>query len=162
MIQFDFTNRTAVVTGGAKGIGLGIAQNLANAGATVVIWDENANVQLDDAPWSFALATDVADPESVTHAAEMTLERFGCADILVNNAGVNGPTVPTWEYPLDGWQRVIDIDLTGVFLCCRALVPAMRENGYGRIVNVASICGQGGECQWFCLLCRQSGGDRLD
>ncbi|MEM7533665.1 MAG: SDR family NAD(P)-dependent oxidoreductase [Chloroflexota bacterium] len=144
MIQFDLSGRVAVVTGGAKGIGLGIAQNLAKAGATVVIWDQTPQKQTENHPWTLAIETDIADAESVAAATAETLRHVERVDILVNNAGVNGPTMPTWDYPLDAWQRVIDVDLTGVFLCSRALVPTMREHGYGRVVNIASVAGKEG------------------
>ena len=145
MIQFDLSDRVAVVTGGVKGIGRGIAETLATAGARVAIWDQNpAPLQKSDHPFALALSVDVTDWESVTAATAETLRRLGPVDLLVNNAGVNGPTVPTWEYPLDAWQKVLETDLTGVFLCCRALIPTMRENGYGRIVNIASVAGKEG------------------
>lgn len=144
MIKFDLSNRTAVVTGGAKGIGLGIAQCLTEAGATVAIWDQNLDSLDKTQPFRVKETVDVTDWNSVEQACERTSAQLGCIDILINNAGVNGPTVPTWEYPLDAWQKVIDTDLTGVFLCCRAIVPAMQTQGYGRIVNIASIAGKEG------------------
>ena len=145
MIQFDLSKRTAVVTGGAKGIGFGIAQRLAESGAAVAIWDQNPS-SLQGATVDFPVVerVDVTDPDDVAQALERTLAEFGQVDILVNNAGVNGPTVPTWEYPLDAWQKVIDTDLTAVFLCCRAVIPQMIRQGSGRIVNIASIAGKEG------------------
>ena len=140
----------AVVTGGARGIGFGIARRLLAAGAAVAIWDvdvEHGNAaagQLRDLGRVEALAVDVADPASVEAAARETLRRYSRVDVLVNNAGIAGPNMKTWEYPRDAWQKVLDIDLTGVFLCCRAIVPSMLERRYGRIVNIASIAGKEG------------------
>lgn len=146
MIKFDLSGRKAIVTGGAKGIGLGIAQRLTNAGAAVAIWDQNPMSRNGATASTFARIeeVDVADWRSVAAAYERTRAAFNNIDILVNNAGVNGPTVPTWEYPLDAWQRVIDVDLTGVFHCCRAVAADMQQTGYGRIVNIASVAGKEG------------------
>ena len=147
MTTFDLWGRNAVITGGAKGIGLGIAKRLADSGASIAVWDLEASSLMhgsEKSAYSAFEAVDVTDPESVREALDRTLKRFGHIDILVNNAGVNGPTVPTWEYPIKAWQKVLDTDLTGVFVCCRAIVPAMRRAGYGRIVNIASVAGKEG------------------
>jgi NAD(P)-dependent dehydrogenase (short-subunit alcohol dehydrogenase family) len=133
MIEFDFAGRTAVVTGGAQGIGAAIAKRLRSAGAKVAIWD------LDGSP-----RVDVADAESVQAATERTLRELGRIDLLINNAGIAGPSMPVVDYPIAQWKRVIDIDLNGPFLCCRAVVPHMVKGGYGRIVNIASIAGKEG------------------
>ena len=133
MIAFDFAGRTAVVTGGAQGIGAAIAKRLRSSGAKVAIWD------LDGAP-----RVDVADAGAVQAATERTLRELGKIDVLVNNAGIAGPSLPVVDYPVAEWQRVIDIDLNGPFLCCRAVVPHMVKAGYGRIVNIASIAGKEG------------------
>ncbi|MCC6868736.1 MAG: SDR family oxidoreductase [Burkholderiales bacterium] len=139
--------RVAVVTGGARGIGLGIAQRLARDGAQVVLWDRDLGA-FDASRAEFvpaaAVAVDVADFASVERAYAATIAAAGRADILINNAGINGPVLPTWEYPLDAWDRVLAIDLTGVFYCCRVAIPAMRAAGYGRIVNVSSAAGKEG------------------
>ena len=147
MVGYDFAGRTAVVTGGAKGIGLGIAQRLAGAGAAVAVWDLNTDpLRGSEAADSFevVLSVDVTEPASVEQAVQDTLGQLGVIDILVNNAGVSGLTLPTWEYPLEEWDRVIAADLTSVFLCSRAVIPFMLEQGGGRIVNVASVAGKEG------------------
>ncbi len=131
-------DQVAVVTGGAKGIGRAIVARLQSAGARVAVWD------LEPAEADLAVEANVADEASVEGALRRTFETFGRVDILVNNAGVNGPTVPVWECSLADWDRVIAVDLTGVFLCSRAVVPHMRERGSGRIVTVASVVGKEG------------------
>jgi NAD(P)-dependent dehydrogenase (short-subunit alcohol dehydrogenase family) len=142
-----FAGQCAVITGGARGIGLGIAQRLAAEGCAIVIWDREPQA-FDAARAGFdaeaLIGVDVASEASVRAAAARTLERVPAVDILVNNAGISGPVMPSWDYPLDAWDQVLAVDLTGVFLCCRALLPHMRSRGYGRIVNVASIAGKEG------------------
>jgi len=133
MSKFDFAGRTAVVTGGVQGIGAAIAKRLQEAGAKVAIWD------LDGEP-----RVDVADQASIEAAVKRTVAEHGRIDVLINNAGIAGPSVPVVDYPVDQWKRVIDIDLNGPFLCCRAVVPHMVKAGYGRIVNIASIAGKEG------------------
>jgi 3-oxoacyl-[acyl-carrier protein] reductase len=146
----DLRGQRSVVTGGARVIGFGIATRLASAGAAVTIWDVDeqqgaeAASRLRGAGEVEALAVDVADASSVESAARETLRRHGHVDVLVNNAGIAGPNMKTWEYPRDAWQKVLDIDLTVVFLCCRALIPSMLERNYGRIVNIASVAGKEG------------------
>jgi 3-oxoacyl-[acyl-carrier protein] reductase len=147
----DDDSRVAVVTGGARGIGAAIAERLAADGATAVVWDhdeESARARaadLRDAGYrADADPVDVSDPAAVTDALEATLDRHGRVDVLVNNAGIAGTSAPLWEQDVEEWQRVIDVDLTGVFLCCRAVAPVMRDEGWGRIVNVASIAGKEG------------------
>jgi 3-oxoacyl-[acyl-carrier protein] reductase len=140
--------QTAIVTGAARGIGLGIAKRLAGEGCHVVSWDRDAEpLAASKSEFEPALAqvVDVTDLEAVEGTFEAALKVLGRPiDILVNNAGVNGPTMPTWEYPPEAWDRVLAVDLTGVFYCCRAIVPHMRRNRYGRIVNIASIAGKDG------------------
>ena len=133
MNQLDFAGRTAVVTGGAQGIGAAIAKRLQDSGAKVAIWD------LEGSP-----RVDVADQTSIEGAVKRSMAELGKIDVLINNAGIAGPSVPVVQYPVSEWQRVIDIDLTGPFLCCRAVVPHMVKAGYGRIVNIASIAGKEG------------------
>jgi 3-oxoacyl-[acyl-carrier protein] reductase len=133
MNRLDFAGRNAVVTGGAQGIGAAIVKRLRESGATVLIWD------LDGSP-----AVDVADPQSVKAASERAIKDLGKVDVLVNNAGIAGKNVPTVDYPIEEWERVLRINLTSQFLCCRALAPSMVKAGYGRIVNIASIAGKEG------------------
>jgi NAD(P)-dependent dehydrogenase (short-subunit alcohol dehydrogenase family) len=138
---------TAIVTGGARGIGLGIARRLAAEGRRIILWDIDFT-DFDPSSAGFEpllkQKVNVADLASVTPAFDDALATAGRIEILVNNAGINGPIAPAWDYPADQWQRVLEIDLTGVFNCCRAVIPHMRENAYGRIVNVASVAGKEG------------------
>lgn len=147
MNALDLQGRRAVVTGGASGIGLAIARRLVASGATVALWDVSASA-LDSAPSALGGATtqhvvDVSDPEAVADVAARTLSH-GTVDILVNSAGITGPNALVEDYPIDAWQRILAINLTGIFLTCRALVPQMRAMNRGRIVNVASVAGKEG------------------
>jgi 2-dehydro-3-deoxy-L-rhamnonate dehydrogenase (NAD+) len=150
MNRIDLGQRHAVVTGAAQGIGFAIARRLLSCGASVSLWDRDQHlleVALEACGkigQAGAIAVDVTDEATVNDAAANTVKQFGKIDILVANAGIAGPTVKTWEYPVEAWKQVIDVDLTGVFLCCRALVPHMMQRNYGRIVNVASIAGKEG------------------
>ena len=139
--------QVAIVTGAARGIGRGIAARLAKEGCRVAVWDRDPGA-FDAVAAGFVPAViemvDVADYASVERGFAATMDRLGRLDILVNNAGVSGPVLPVSEYPLEEWDRVLAVDLTGVFYCCRAAVPRMREAGYGRIVNVSSITGKEG------------------
>ncbi|MGF7212672.1 3-oxoacyl-[acyl-carrier protein] reductase [Skermanella aerolata] len=139
--------QTAIVTGAARGIGLGIAQRLANEGCRVILWDVDFSSFDREAAGFEPLLTqvvDVSDRVAVEDAFSEAVEAAGSVEILVNNAGINGPVVAAWEYPADAWDRVIAINLNGVFHCCRAAVPHMRQRGYGRIVNIASMAGKDG------------------
>lgn len=150
MNKIDLSTRQAIVTGGAQGIGLSIAKRLLASGASVSVWDRDADalaLALKEAGVGGNLdgrLVDTRDPESVNAAVSATAGKFGRIDILVANAGIAGPNFTTWEYPIDAWREVIEVDLTGVFLCCRAVVPLMIKQNYGRIVNVASIAGKEG------------------
>ena len=148
MGEGSMAGRRAVVTGAAQGIGRAIAERLLAAGARVCLWDADgtlvAEVATELGDDAFAEAVNVADPDTVAAATRSCLSAMGGIDILVNNAGISGPNAPTWEYPIEEWRRVIDIDLNGVFYCCRSVVPAMREADYGRIVNIASVAGKEG------------------
>lgn len=148
---FDLTGQTAVVTGAARGIGAGIARRLARAGASVAVADSNlrgaettAGQLRSEGLQAFAVEVDVSDSESVRHAAEAVLERQERIHTLVCNAGIAGKALPTWEQADEDWQSVIDVNLSGVFYCCRAVLPSMVEHGYGRIVNIASLAGKEG------------------
>ena len=134
-------DKVVVITGAARGFGRAIAERMDRDGCRVVAWDVAPNA---DQRAAHVERVDVGDPESVEAATRNTLAAVGRIDVLVNNAGVNGPTVPIWDYPLEDWRRVIAVDLTGVFLCCRSVVPHMRERGEGRIVNIASVAGKEG------------------
>ena len=146
MNDIDLNGRIAVVTGGIQGFGLAVVERLSKSGAKIAIW-ENDKKLLDDfsaVENVFKVLTDVSDPKSVENAVNETVDNFGSINILVNNAGIAGPNYKTWEYPNNEWQKIIDIDLTGVFYCCKYVVPNMIKNNYGRIVNVASIAGKEG------------------
>ena len=146
MNQIDLKDKVAIVTGGVQGFGLAVVERFLNSGANVVIW-ENDKKLLDEFQTIsnvHKIQTDVSSAESVEAAVNETIKKCSRIDILVNNAGIAGPNQKTWEYPNDDWQKVIDIDLTGVFYCCKYVVPQMIKNNYGRIVNVASIAGKEG------------------
>ena len=134
-------DKVVVITGAARGFGRAIAERMGRDGCRIVAWDVAPDT---DQPAAHVERMDVSDPDAVETAARNTLAAMGGIDVLVNNAGVNGPTVPSWEYPIEDWRRVIAVDLTGVFLCCRAVVPHMRDRGEGRIVNIASVAGKEG------------------
>jgi NAD(P)-dependent dehydrogenase (short-subunit alcohol dehydrogenase family) len=138
-----FAGRTAVVTGGVSGIGAGIARRLADEGATLSLWDRD-EAGLARSGAAHRVTLDVTDPDAVHRAADATAAALGSIDILVTSAGVTGPNHATWDYPTAEWDRVIDINLKGVFYCCHAVVPFMRASGYGRVVNIASIAGKEG------------------
>jgi 3-oxoacyl-[acyl-carrier protein] reductase len=148
MNQLDLKGRNAIVTGGAAGIGLAIAQRLAASGARLSLWDRDEQA-LERARAAIAggahvARVDVSDEPAVERARGETLAAMGRVDVLVCSAGITGPNTTTWEYPLAEWKRVLDINLTGVFVCNKALVPHLRGNDYGRIVNIASIAGKEG------------------
>ena len=149
MNQIDLNGRHAVVTGGAQGIGFAIAKRLLESSASVSLWDRDAEqlkiaqMQLS-APKVSVQVVDVSDAVSIHAATQATAAGSGRIDILIANAGIAGPNYKTWEYPIEAWQQVMNINLTGVFLCCRAIVPLMIQQNYGRIVNVASIAGKEG------------------
>jgi 2-dehydro-3-deoxy-L-rhamnonate dehydrogenase (NAD+) len=148
MNQLDFTGRHAVITGGATGLGLGIAQRLVASGGSVTLWDRDeaganqAAEALGDK--AFALKVDVSQQPSVAKAVAATLAHAGRIDALVNSAGITGPNVKLWDYPVDDWRQVMEVNINGVFLCCREVVGQMRKQGYGRIVNIASVAGKEG------------------
>ena len=147
-IKFDFQNKTAVITGGAQGFGFDIAKRFLNSGARVIIWDidskmiEKAVKELNNQN----LSSNVIDVSNYKEVEDCTNEinKKSNIDILINNAGITGPTTTLWEYDVEMWKKVVDINLMGTFNCCRALVPNMIKNNYGRIVNVASVAGKDG------------------
>lgn len=144
----DFTNQTAVVTGGAQGIGRAVAERLARGGARVALWDRDAVLAEEAAEQigggSFACAVDVSDWANVEAAMITTLDKLGRADILVNSAGVAGSNAPLAEYPVEEFRKITEINLLGTFHVNRAVVSAMERQGYGRIVNIASVAGKEG------------------
>jgi 2-dehydro-3-deoxy-L-rhamnonate dehydrogenase (NAD+) len=150
MNQYDLKGQRAIVTGGAQGFGRAIAERLLQSGARVSLWDREADVLSRTAADLAALGdvhtadVEVTSETQIDAAARAVAGRFGGIDILVANAGIAGATAPVWEYPVDAWRETIEVDLTGVFLCCRAVVPHMRAQHYGRIVNIASIAGKEG------------------
>lgn len=148
MNQLDFKGRTAIITGGAQGIGLAIAQRLIASGAKVRIWDRDDTLLAKTVATLGSMASgdavDVTDEASVLRGVKSALEVLGGIDVFVNNAGIAGPSMPVVDYPVADWKQVIDVDLNGPFLCCRAVVPPMVKAGYGRIVNIASIAGKEG------------------
>ena len=150
MNQIDLKGRKAVITGGAQGIGRAVAARFLGDGATVVLWDADAELgaktvgELSDRGAIFNTALDITDADAVARATENAGQQMGGIDILVNSAGIAGSSLKTWEYSPEEWRRVVDIDLTGTFLCCRAVVPGMIEQNYGRIVNIASVAGKEG------------------
>ena len=145
MNNINLKNKVAVVTGGAQGFGLAIAKRFLASGAHVVIWDRDEKILLSVEEKNITkVIVDVTNFQKIEEATKETLSQLGRIDILVNNAGIAGPSYTTWEYPIEEWQKVIDIDLNGVFYCCKSIVPVMKKNNYGRIINIASIAGKEG------------------
>ncbi|RYX91729.1 MAG: SDR family oxidoreductase [Comamonadaceae bacterium] len=148
MNQLDFKGRHAVITGGATGLGYAIAQRLLASGGSVTLWDrDEAGVNKAAGALgsnAHAVAVDVSLQESVAAAVKATLAHAGRIDALVNSAGITGPNTLVWDYPVEAWRQVIDVNLNGLFICCREVVPHMREANYGRIVNIASVAGKDG------------------
>jgi 3-oxoacyl-[acyl-carrier protein] reductase len=148
MNQLDFKGRHAVVTGGATGLGFAIAQRLIASGGTATVWDRDekggAHAVEQLGKGAFFVAVDVADHGSIQRAVQQTLAHSPRIDALVNSAGITGPNTKVWEDPVDAWKQVMDVNLTGLFMCCREVVPVMQGAGYGRIVNIASVAGKDG------------------
>jgi 3-oxoacyl-[acyl-carrier protein] reductase len=148
--RIDLEGKRAVITGGGQGIGLAIAVRLLESGAKVSLWDwdvdllERVRAELGARGEVHAIGVDVTDLAAIEQARDATNQALGGIDILVPNAGIAGPSFKTWEYPPDAWRQVIDIDLNGVFYCCRAVVPQMIAQNYGRICMTASIAGKEG------------------
>lgn len=150
MNKIDLSNRSAIITGGARGIGLAIATRLLESGAAVSLWDVDATALAEASKELGAKGTvhtavvDVTSADSACTAADDTARALGKLDILVNNAGIAGANAKVWELDPGEWRRVVEINLNGPFHCCRAVVPHLLKNGYGRIVNIASIAGKEG------------------
>src|SRR5665213_2049234 len=148
--KIDLQGRNAVVTGGAQGIGRAIVERFLDSGAAVAIWDRDAALakktaaELGNRGKAAAVTVDVTKYDDVERARDETLKAFGRIDILVNNAGIAGQNTTTWEYPIEEWRRVLSINLDSQFYCCKAIVPGMMTQNYGRIVNIASIAGKEG------------------
>ncbi len=148
MNQIDLNGHVAIVTGGAQGIGRAVVERFVASGATVEIWDVDgelaAQAASDIGGTAHARAVDVTDAASALAAAQAAEAAHGPIDVLVTSAGIAGPNARTWEYPLDEWQRIFRINVDGTFHCCRAVVPSMLAQGYGRIVTIASVAGKEG------------------
>src|SRR3954447_6864578 len=148
--KIDLSGRFAVVTGGAQGIGRAIVERFLTSGAAVAIWDrdrafaDKTAAELKSKGKVATVAVDVTNYKDVERARDETLKAFGRIDILVNNAGVAGQNTTTWDYPVEEWRRVMSINLDGQFHCCKAIVPGMIAQNYGRIVNIASVAGKEG------------------
>ena len=146
--KFDFSNKTAVITGGAQGFGLDIAKRFLDSGAKVIIWDIDAKLlekvlkDVNNTNLSSNIV-DVSIYKDVEDSVNKILKKTNI-DILINNAGITGPTSSLWEYDVEMWNKIVEINLFGTFNCCRAIVPNMIKNNYGRIVNVASVAGKDG------------------
>jgi len=145
MNKIDLTNKTAIVTGGAQGFGLAITKRFIDSGCKVIIWDKDEKL-LDTLKLKniIKIKIDVSKYDEVETAFKKTLKLSKSVDILINNAGIAGPSYKSWDYPINDWQKVFDIDVTGVFYCCKVIVPHMIKNNYGRIVNISSIAGKEG------------------
>lgn len=150
MNSIDLTGRCAIITGGAQGIGLAIAKRMLGSGASVSLWDVDQQLLRAAADGLQAqgrlhsCSVDVTDADAVDQAASATAQALNRIDILVTSAGITGPNVKGWDYPPEAWRRVIDVNLNGLFYCCRAVIPYMMKQDYGRIVNIASIAGKEG------------------
>jgi len=145
MNNINLKNKVAIVTGGAQGFGLAITRRFVESGAKVLIWDKDKEyLNKVDIKNTQKIEVDVSNYKNVENALTSSLKYENKIDILVNNAGIAGPNFKTWDYPLEEWQKVIDIDLSGVFYCCKTVVPHFIKNNYGRIVNISSIAGKEG------------------
>ena len=149
MIQFDLNNRVAVITGGAQGFGFAIAERFIQSGAIVIIWDldeeaaKKAKEKLKSDNFSYQIL-DVTNSDQIEQSMKEIETKFNKIDIFINNAGIAGLNTTVAKYPLDEWKKVINLNLNSVFYCCKAVVPFMEKNNYGRIVNIASIAGKEG------------------
>lgn len=147
MNSIDLAGRVAVITGGSSGIGFATAQRMAASGARILLWDVNEDgleKACDKLPGARGHRVDVVDEDAVTRATGWAVAEAGRIDILVNSAGIAGERHPLTEFPLAAWRRVVEVNLTGTFLCCKAVVPVMQKNDYGRVVNLSSTAGKDG------------------
>ena len=154
---YDLKGKTAVVTGGASGIGAGIVRRLLAAGAQVAIMDLTQPPDVPQSEALIAIDVDVTQEQAVESAARKVVDRFGSLDILVNSAGILGPNAPVWEYSVAEWRRVIEVDLIGTFIPCRVCIPHMLRKDWGRIVNIGSIAGKEGNAQASAYSAAKSG-----
>ena len=149
MNEYNFKDRTAVITGGAQGFGFAISKRIINSGGKVIIWDvdkkavEIAQKEINSKNFSFQIV-DITDFSNVEKSVGDLEEQFGKIDIFINNAGMTGMNAKVWDYPLDEWKKVMELNLNATFYCCKAIVPHMIKHNYGRIVNIASIAGKEG------------------
>ena len=148
MNSFDFKNKTAIITGGAQGFGLDIAERFLKSDSKVILWDNDEDqlkktIEKINSPNLNYNVIDVLDHNKIEETVKKIISKSNI-DILINNAGITGPTAELWNYKIDDWKKVIDINLHGTFNCCKFIVPHMVENNYGRIVNIASVSGKDG------------------
>ena len=149
MNKYNLNNKVAIVTGGAQGFGLAISKRIIQSGGQVVIWDidqkeaEKAKKEVNSENFTYQIVN-ITDFEIIKKSISELEKRFSQIDIFVNNAGMTGINAKVWDYPLDEWQKVIELNLNSTFYCCKAIVPHMIKNNYGRIVNIASIAGKEG------------------
>jgi len=149
MNKIDLKNKIAVVTGGAQGFGLAISKRFIESGATVVIWDIDSiatkdAIKIINSKKCYAFPIDITNYKKVKEGIKQVLKICNKIDIFVNNAGYHGINANTWDYPIDEWEKILKINLTATYYCCKAVVPHMIKNNYGRIVNIASIAGKEG------------------
>ena len=149
MINFNLENRVAIVTGGAQGFGYAITKRIIQSGGKVIVWDidkeaiENAQKEINSNNFNFQIV-DVTDFNTIENSIKNLEKQFGKIDIFINNAGITGMNAKVWDYPIDEWKKVMELNLNSTFYCCKAIVPHMVKNNYGRIVNIASIAGKEG------------------
>ena len=149
MNKYNFSERVAIVTGGAQGFGLAITKRIIQSGGKVIVWDidkeaiEKAQKEIESDNFNFQIV-DVTDFNIIESSIKDLEEQFGKIDIFVNNAGITGMNAKVWDYPIEEWKKVIELDLNSTFYCCKAIVPHMIKNNYGRIINIASIAGKEG------------------
>ena len=149
MNKYNFNKRIAIITGGAQGFGLAITKRIIQSGGKVIVWDidkeaiEKAQKEINSDNFNFRIV-DVTDFNIVKSSIKEIEEQFGKIDIFVNNAGITGMNAKVWDYPIDEWKKVIELNLNSTFYCCKAIVPHMVKNNYGRIVNISSIAGKEG------------------